>query len=206
MLSALLYISVLYWPLSFCMCALKSLSVLSCIFRAAAASTVVCCCAPRRLIGPRLTCGALNWKFSVAHYHKRTYYQCTVCFALFLLGCHPLLHFVYSLCLIIICNLPIFHQSAHIIIFSQESIVNVICLCGPFDFSHCVIISIMWYLIFVSVSFSVSVISCSCFVLPLVISLSLSKGNFILSAQSYQNHSQLHLKLSTSSECYQNSV
>ena len=34
-------------PLSFCICALKSLSVLSCIFRAAAASTVVCCCAPR---------------------------------------------------------------------------------------------------------------------------------------------------------------
>ena len=53
-----------------------------------------------------------------------------------------------SLCLIIILNLPIFHQFAHIIKFSQETIINVICLCGPFDFSHCIIVSIMWYHIF----------------------------------------------------------
>ena len=52
-----------------------------------------------------------------------------------------------SLCFIIVCNLPIFHHSAHIIIVSQKSIVNVICLCGPFDLSHCVNVSIMWYLI-----------------------------------------------------------
>ena len=50
--------------------------------------------------------------------------------------------------IVIVCNLPIFHDLSHMVIFSQESIVIVMCLSGPFDLSHCVIMPIMWYHIF----------------------------------------------------------